>query len=107
MGTYWMMHQIGYATRYEDGRWPKEPDTYNPDRFLTEEGRKTGSWVPFGLGPHVCLGRNLSIIEAKIFLATLARHFDVSVHNLNPEYSSPPREPKDGLPVTITRHVIE
>eukprot|EP00803_Ostreobium_quekettii_P010275 evm.model.scf_3049.1 EVM.evm.TU.scf_3049.1 scf_3049:69-2495(-) len=75
---------IGHVTKHGDSRWPGEHDVFNPDRHLTEEGRKPGSWVPFGLGPHVCLGRNLSILEAKIFLATLARYFEASINDLYP-----------------------
>ncbi|CAD7704256.1 unnamed protein product [Ostreobium quekettii] len=99
---------IGHATQFEDGRWTGQQDTYNPNRFLTEDGRKPGAWMPFGLGPHTCLGRSLAIMESKIFLATLARHFDISIENLYPEFGLPPsNDPKDGMPVAVTRHIVK
>lgn len=42
---------------------------FNPDRFLTEEGQKVGSFVPFGIGPRVCPGNALSMAEQKVRLA--------------------------------------
>ncbi|CAD7704255.1 unnamed protein product [Ostreobium quekettii] len=99
---------IGHATQFEDSRWTGQQDAYNPNRFLTEESGRPGAWMPFGLGPHACLGRNVAIMVSKIFLATLARYFDMSIENLYPEFGLPPsNEPKDGLPVAIARHVVE
>lgn len=56
----------------QDPRWPSEgvsssdplhPDNFNPDRFLTREGQKQGSQVPFGLGMRTCAGMALAQAE--------------------------------------------
>ena len=37
-----------------------------PRRWLSEEGQKTGSWLPFGGGPRMCLGYLLATAEIKV-----------------------------------------
>jgi len=58
--------------------WP-DPERFDPDRFesarLTESQRK--SFLPFGAGPRVCVGRKLSLIEAKIVLIKVLSRFRV------------------------------
>jgi cytochrome P450 len=56
--------------------------SFEPERWLRgESGREAGAAnrvsMPFGAGPRVCPGRHLAILEMKIALATLLRHFEV------------------------------
>ncbi|GJD22351.1 hypothetical protein RIVM261_073070 [Rivularia sp. IAM M-261] len=55
-----------------------------------ERGREEDKKVPFSLlgfggGAHVCIGREFALLEIKVFLATLLRHYRFSV---TPEYSA-------------------
>ena len=57
--------------------WP-EPDRFDPDRFVpeAEKALEPGSYIPFGLGPRVCVGAAFAGVEAALVLARLARGFD-------------------------------
>ena len=50
-----------------------EPDAFKPERWLSKEAARDGSWMPFGGGPRLCLGNLLSMAELKIFLSILIR----------------------------------
>ena len=57
----------------DPARWT-EPARFDPERFAPEraEDRKQGGgYMPFGSGPHACIGARLSTIEAVTFWHTL------------------------------------
>lgn len=58
------------------GFW-ENPEKFNPDRFLTEAkaARHRYAWVPFGAGPHLCIGNNFAMMEGSLLLAMMAREF--------------------------------
>jgi cytochrome P450 len=60
--------------------WP-EPDAFDPDRFSAEREAEIipGTWLPFGLGPRVCIGAGFAQTEATLILARLARRYDFNV----------------------------
>lgn len=49
------------------------PDAFDPDRFAPEAiaARPRHHFLPFGLGPHRCLGEHLSLLEGRLILALL------------------------------------
>ncbi|KAI4879224.1 hypothetical protein NFI96_005822 [Prochilodus magdalenae] len=52
----------------------KHPDTFNPENFLDEKGqfcKKNDVFLPFSLGPRVCLGESLAKTELFIFFTSL------------------------------------
>lgn len=53
------------------------PDEFNPDRFGTEATRASlkQAYLPFGLGPRICIGAGFAMQEATLILAALLRHF--------------------------------
>jgi cytochrome P450 family 135 len=57
-----------------------DPDTFMPERFL---GARPGvySLIPFGGGPHRCLGDRLALFEATLMLQTILRTVDLSPVN--------------------------
>jgi cytochrome P450 len=65
------------------------PDRFDPDRFSPEraEDAVPGSYIPFGLGPRVCVGAAFATIEATLILARLVRRYDVET--LAPEAVRP------------------
>lgn len=56
----------------------KNPDRFDPDRFLAEREHEItpGSYIPFGLGPRVCVGAAFATIETALILARLVRRYD-------------------------------
>lgn len=55
-----------------------DPARFDPDRFLPgrEEGIVPGAFLPFGLGPRVCVGAAFATLEAALFIARLTRRYD-------------------------------
>ena len=55
------------------------PDQYDPDRMGPErqEDRKfSKQFIPFGVGPHRCVGYNYAINHLTVFLALISHHVD-------------------------------
>lgn len=53
------------------------PDTYNPDRFLPEQGEgRAYEFIPFGGGVHACLGAQMAMVSNKLFAMHLLQTFD-------------------------------
>ena len=59
----------------------QQPDKFDPDRFMPEgEAAQTpGAFIPFGAGPHTCVGAGFATTEGILVLARLARRFDFDV----------------------------
>jgi cytochrome P450 len=68
----WVLHH--------DPRWWRDPNGFHPDRWLDADGRYSedapgqprGAYLPFGAGPHVCIGASFAWVEAVLALAVLA-----------------------------------
>lgn len=56
------------------------PDEFDPDRFGTDKGRASASsaYLPFSLGPRVCVGAAFAQQESLLALATILREFDIA-----------------------------
>lgn len=59
-----------------DARWHQDPLLFRPGRFAPEAVKNMlpGSYVPFGAGTRVCIGKRFALMEATLILATLAQH---------------------------------
>lgn len=68
--------------------YPK-PYEFNPDRFLpeVESKRHKASWIPFSIGPRVCIGNFFALMEGAVVLSTLMRglRFEVESRTIKPE----------------------
>ncbi|KAG8388808.1 hypothetical protein BUALT_Bualt02G0163600 [Buddleja alternifolia] len=68
------------------------PDSYqfNPARFangITGACKFPYLYMPFGVGPRVCLGQNLALVELKILISSILSKFSLS---LSPKYVHSP-----------------
>jgi cytochrome P450 len=65
----WLMH-------HHRRHW-KNPDVFDPDRFDRPETKESErcAYLPFGLGPRVCLGAAFAMQEGVLILASLARRY--------------------------------
>jgi cytochrome P450 len=54
-----------------------EPDRFDPDRFSPENARSRSryAYIPFSIGPHICTGAPLSIVQMTILVAIWAQRF--------------------------------
>jgi cytochrome P450 len=66
----WVMTSLWNLHRSPD-LYP-EPEAFRPERFLGARPPRQG-WLPFGAGPHACVAAQLSILQVKVLMHTLAR----------------------------------
>lgn len=54
-----------------------EPDAFDPDRYSEGAARESlrQAYLPFGMGPRVCLGAAFALQEATLILASLLRRY--------------------------------
>jgi len=96
----WTMHRhVEYWDR---------PDIFDPDRFMPgrEETIYPGAYLPFGAGPHTCVGAGFAALEAALILASLTRSFDFEIENrdqIRPAARLTPR-PAEQIMMRVRRH---
>lgn len=58
-----------------------EPDRFDAERFLGYREREVqpGTYIPFGQGPHTCVGAGFATLEAALIIASLVRDFDFHI----------------------------
>lgn len=92
-------------THYMPELWT-EPDGFDPERFSparAEDKRHRFAWIPFGGGPHICIGMQFATMQLKIFMYHLLNRYRVEVKpGYKPQFQRMPiSKPKDGLPIRL------
>lgn len=67
---------------YVNHRHPRfwtDPEHFDPDRFAPGRDIPNFAYFPFGGGPHMCVGKHLSLFEVKVALAMIVRRFRVRI----------------------------
>ncbi|CAH1371210.1 unnamed protein product [Tenebrio molitor] len=80
---------------YDDEYYP-DPEVFDPERF-SEENKKTRpplTWLAFGDGPRVCIGSRFGMLQAKMALMILLKHYKISVNK------------KTSFPIKFDKHVV-
>jgi cytochrome P450 len=86
----------------------ERPDDFAPERFL-EGGRGEAvdrfSYVPFGAGPNLCIGRDFALMEGVLVLASLASRYRFEPASSTPVVAAPlvTIRPRGGLPMRVVR----
>jgi cytochrome P450 len=63
----------------------KDPDAFNPARFLGEaEPPHRFAYMPFGAGPRICVGAQFALTEACLVLAMMIQRFHVALADTTP-----------------------
>ncbi|MFN7573258.1 MAG: cytochrome P450 [Betaproteobacteria bacterium] len=66
--TPWVMHR--------DERWFPQAVHFRPERFLPDAAPPPrGAYLPFGLGPRVCVGQHFATLEMTVVAALLLQRF--------------------------------
>jgi cytochrome P450 len=93
-----------YAVHRHETLW-REPNRFDPSRFEPAAvlARHRYSYLPFGAGPRICIGKNFALMEAAAILATLLNSFKL---RLRPSHIPEPRlrvtlRPAGGMPMRI------
>jgi cytochrome P450 len=65
-----------YATHRHPDIWTV-PEAFRPERFEPEAiaARPRHSYLPFGTGPRMCIGRHLALMEMQLILAMVAQRY--------------------------------
>jgi len=79
-----------YAVHHDSNYW-EDPFTFNPDRFSREnsKGRHKFCYLPFSLGPRMCIGSTFSLIEQRLYLTRLVQSWEICLpknHVLSDKY---------------------
>lgn len=92
MVPQWVLHR--HPDYWED------PETFDPGRWTPERVRERHpyAYFPFGAGPRSCIGRQFSLVEAKIITSMVLRRFSPELVSdadleLRPSLTMHPRDP--------------
>lgn len=94
-----------YVTHRHRKLWD-DPDRFDPDRFLPEREAQHHrlQFIPFGVGPRVCIGGAFAMMEAAAVLATLLQHarFDWDGRHAPEPISRVTLHPAGGMPLKVS-----
>ncbi len=71
-------------TIHRNPKYWKNPDEFDPERFSPENVKKQapGSFIPFGYGPRLCVGRNFALMEITFMVAMFYQKYHINVCNV-------------------------
>jgi cytochrome P450 len=65
---------------HHDARSFPDPERFLPERFLTGAAPiPRGAYMPFGAGPHFCLGQHFATVEMAVIAAAIIQRYDLSL----------------------------
>lgn len=104
-----MMIVIPVYAIHHDPEHYEQPEEFLPERFSPEETKKRPSctFIPFGDGPRNCIASRFGMMQTKIGLAMLLKHFKFAACDRTPPMpmhfspSKPILSPPDGLWLNI------
>lgn len=97
--------QIPIVGIHRDEKYFPEPMKFDPERFA-DDNKNNIAFMPFGIGPRMCIGNRFAILEIKALLFYLLKDvsFKQSVKSTVPmvlDPASAQMEPKGGIWVKV------
>lgn len=92
------------AVHHDTDIWGADAHEFNPLRF-SEPRNHLASFFPFSLGPRICVGQNLALVETKVALATIIQQYSFRI---SPTYVHAPLplltlQPQHGAQLLFSR----
>ncbi|MFK7796662.1 MAG: cytochrome P450 [Aureispira sp.] len=92
---------------HRNPKYWKNPNQFDPERFSRANKKKQVpfSYMPFGGGPRLCIGKNFAQMEMQFMLAMLIRRYKFTLTSTNEIAFKPLLTlcPSEGVNVKITR----
>lgn len=65
-------------TLQRHSKYWEDPHAFKPERFLPENEKNLtqGAYIPFGQGPHLCVGAGFAQVESLLIMSQLVSKFD-------------------------------
>ncbi|XP_024990845.1 beta-amyrin 28-oxidase-like [Cynara cardunculus var. scolymus] len=101
----WKLYWSAVSTHKDEANF-KDVMRFDPSRF-EGTGPRPFTFVPFGGGPRMCLGKEFSRLQVLVFLHNIVTNFkwDLLIPNEKIEYD-PMATPAKGLPVRLHPHQV-
>lgn len=93
-----------WATHRHPDSWV-DAEKFDPQRFMPNAPTPPkGTYLPFGIGPRMCIGKDFAILESMIMIARIAQHWTITPAGGKPV----PRalvmvRPAGGLPMYLNK----
>ncbi|KAF5288522.1 hypothetical protein FQA39_LY15390 [Lamprigera yunnana] len=104
---------IPICALHHDEKYFSNPLKFDPERFNDENRPKINPsvYVPFGTGPRMCIGSRFAIMEIKLILVEILRHFEIVVNKqtkipLNYSVTNFNGIPDDGICLSFKPRVL-
>lgn len=94
-----------YSIHHHPSYW-NNPSIYQPERhFVDYANFQKFAYIPFGGGPHLCIGRPFAKLEAGLVLIKTLSKFKLQPANLNPPAMNAQvtLRPKNGMEMEISK----
>lgn len=106
-----LVNIITYLMHRHPKHW-HQPDIFYPERFLPEvsKDRSKCAYLPFGFGPHVCIGRQFAMMNMKMIIVMALQRYQFSLPALN--YEAKPQalitlKAKNGIKLKLEKLLVE